>query len=208
MLRQRIARRSGLLAGLALALVACLSACSDTAAPVSDAQDRDQHARARVLEAFMRDPPAAVAQYRPVWDAGLRSGASDPGSPGEYTMLAIAQGIVQNGQDDPRPFLRYAQARAHSPNPNLIEAALWVFSAADDEASLAVLFSTLPDQRGTAAMAAESVIMYRRSLSHAPARAADAARIEAGIASFCADPRHAVRPLCAYTGSGASGEPR
>lgn len=178
---------------LAAALIAALAACGVAPAgePDATAATPDQHGRAEVLEAFLADPDAAARKYREVWEERSVSGA------GEYTLLAIAQGMVQNRRGDPADYLRYAEAKTRSPDVNVVEAALWVYSGANDERSLDALFAFLPDQRGTASMAAESVIAYRRAAARGdPRHADDGERIATRLADWCADPKHHVRPLC------------
>jgi hypothetical protein len=173
---------------LAMALLVGCEVPTSTAA--SDAAP-DQHARAEVLEAFLADPKAAARQYREVWDERSVSDA------GDFTLLAIAQGMVQYRQGDPADFLRFANEKTRSKDVNVVEAALWEYSGASDPQSLDTLFGFLPDQRGTASMAAESVIAYRRAVAKTdPGHAEDGARIAVRLKDWCADPKHQVRPLC------------
>jgi hypothetical protein len=185
---RRGVRALGLAASAAL-LLGCELAVSTPAAEADPAPD--QHARAEVLEAFLADPKAAAGKYREVWEERSVSDA------GDFTLLAIAQGMVQNRQGDPTEYLRFARHKTRAKDVNVVEAALWVYSGANDEESLDALFGFLPDQRGTASMAAESVIAYRRALAKSdPAHQEDGVRIAARLEEWCAEPKHQVRPIC------------
>jgi hypothetical protein len=187
--------RGALAAVLAATLGALLAACqvtpADQGGPGAAAESPDQHGRVEVLEAFVADPDAAARRYREVWDERSVS------STGDFTLLAIAQGMVQHHRGNPDEFLRFAAHKSRSKDANVVEAALWVYSGASDEQTLDALFGFLPDQRGTASMAAESVIAYRRAAARSDARRTqDGARIARRLEAWCADPKHHVRPLC------------
>lgn len=182
---------AALAAVLGTLLAACQVAPADQGGPGAAAESPDQHGRVEVLEAFVADPDAAARRYREAWDERSVSAT------GDFTLLAIAQGMVQHHQRNPDEFLRFAAHKSRSKDANVVEAALWVYSGASDEQTLDALFGFLPDQRGTASMAAESVIAYRRAAARSDVRRSeDGARIAHKLEAWCADPKHHVRPLC------------